>query len=115
LNNTNGIYLSSSSNNTIYNNIFNNNNNFDFQENNDNTWNTKKQSGTNIIGGPILGGNFWGYPNGTGFSQTCKDMNGNGICEKRYILDENNIDYLPLYQDFIPLWRVDVTLAIERF
>ena len=27
-------------------------------------------------------------------------MNGNGICEKRYILNENNIDYLPLSMNF---------------
>ena len=27
-------------------------------------------------------------------------MNNNGICEKRYILDENNIDYLPLSMNF---------------
>ena len=98
-----GIFLDgSSNNNTIYNNIFNNANNFDFYDSKINTWNTTRQSGTNIIGGPILGGNFWATPEGTGFSQTCKDVNSNGICEKRYILNENNIDYLPLAKDKIP-------------
>ena len=59
-------------------------------------WNITKQPGTNIIGGPYLGGNFWAYPNGTGFSQTCPDNDKDGICDVRYTLDENNIDYLPL-------------------
>jgi hypothetical protein len=61
-----------------------------------------QKSGTNIIGGSFLGGNFWGYPNGTGFSQTCPDVNGDGICDKSYTLDEKNIDYLPLANDNIP-------------
>lgn len=102
-NNDAGIFLLySSSNNKIYNNIFNNTNNFHFFESNNNTWNTTIQTGANIIAGPYLGGNFWASPKGTGFSQTCKDMNGDGICDKSYILDGNNIDYLPLAKDKIP-------------
>lgn len=50
----------------------------------------------------FLAGNFWANPEGTGFSQTCPDVNGDGICDKRYILDANNIDYLPLAKDKIP-------------
>ena len=100
-NNNNGISLSDSSkNNNIYDNIFNNANNFDFHENETNRWNISRQSGINIIGGSSLGGNFWGYPNGTGFSQNCKDVNGDGICDKKYILDVNNTDYLPLSMNF---------------
>ena len=102
-NNVYGIYLrQSSTSNKIYNNIFNNKHNVVFVESKINTWNTTKKSGTNIIGGSFLGGNFWGYPNGTGFSQTCKDVNGDGICDKSYTLDANNIDYLPLAKDKIP-------------
>ncbi len=98
LNNTNpGIYLRNSSNNIIYNNYFNNTNNFYFSGSKyNNTWNTKKRPGTNIIGGPYLGGNFWANPSGTGFSQTCKDVNKDGICDLTYILDSSNTDYLPL-------------------
>ncbi len=99
-NNWNGIYLYSSSNNKIFNNIFSDNNNV-FLYSSINTWNTTKQSGTNIIGGPYLGGNFWTKPDGTGFSQTCLDVNGDGICDQSYI-DENHIDYLPLAKDKIP-------------
>jgi len=52
-----GIYLNSSSGNLIYNNYFNNTNNaFD---DGTNQWNITKTSGTNIIGGSYLGGNYW--------------------------------------------------------
>jgi nitrous oxidase accessory protein len=94
-----GIVLWGSGSNTIYNNLFNNTNNFDnfdLTDTNSNIWNITKTSGTNIIGGPYLGGNFWSHPNATGFSQTCPDDNKDGICDSLYALDSNNIDYLPL-------------------
>lgn len=99
-NDVDGISLYYSSNNRIYNNMFNNTENFDSYESNINTWNATNQSGTNIIGGPILGGNFWANPEGTGFSQTCRDVNGDGICDKSYTLNARNIDYLPLSMNF---------------
>jgi nitrous oxidase accessory protein len=104
-NNDIGISLYYSNNNKIYNNIFKNKYNFGFNyysENKNIKWNTTWQSGTNIIGGSLLGGNFWAKPDGTGFSQTCKDVNLDGICDKSYTLDVNNIDYLPLAKDKIP-------------
>jgi parallel beta-helix repeat protein len=52
-----GISLSSSSSNTIYNNYFKNGNNA--WDNGTNTWNITRTAGTNIIGGPYLGGNYW--------------------------------------------------------
>ncbi len=80
-NNNYGILLQySSNNNTIYDNFFNNTNNFGITYSG-NTWNTAKSAGSNIIGGPYLGGNFWAYPNGTGFSQTCADSDSDGICD----------------------------------
>jgi parallel beta-helix repeat protein len=95
LNNQNyGIHLSSSSNNIIYNNYFNNINNFFVDV--PNTWNTTKIEGMNIISGSNLGGNYWGDPNGAGFSQICADVNGDDICDSSYILDASNIDHLPL-------------------
>jgi parallel beta-helix repeat protein len=96
-NNQYGIKLSSSSsNNIIYNNYFNNINNTDLKKNFDNRWHISRIPGINIIGGRYLGGNFWGYPNGTGFSQTCPDTDADGICDSAYVLDNNNTDYLPL-------------------
>jgi parallel beta-helix repeat protein len=95
-NNKNGIYLTNSSNNIIYNNYFNNINNYRLINGSGNIWNITGISGINIIGGSYRGGNFWGYPNGTGFSQTCADANSDGICDSPYILDSNNTDYLPL-------------------
>jgi nitrous oxidase accessory protein len=92
-----GVYLAGSSN-TIYNNFFNNTINLVINTGS-NTWNTAKISGTNIIGGPYLGGNFWAQPNGTGFSQTCADGDSDGICDSPNELDSNNIDYLPLTTD----------------
>ncbi len=92
-----GIYLASSSGNTIYNNYFNNASNFHFAGTiYSNTWNTTKAPGTNIVGGPNLGGNFWADPNGTGFSQTTADTDGDGICNTGYTLATDNVDKLPL-------------------
>ena len=52
-----GIQLHDSSSNLIYNNYFDNMNNA--CDNGINTWNITKTAGTNIIGGPYLGGNYW--------------------------------------------------------
>jgi parallel beta-helix repeat protein len=51
---------------------------------------------TNIVGGPYIGGNYWGSPDGIGFSDTCVDSDKNGICDGPYYLNDSNIDYLPL-------------------
>ncbi len=103
VNNGQGVYTSESreieSNNMIYNNYFNNT--INAAGNRNNTWNTTKIQGTNIIGGPYIGGNYWANPDGTGFSQTCLDKKGtnrDGICDSPYALDANNTDYLPLAQ-----------------
>ncbi len=92
-----GIHLISSSNNLIFNNKFNNGKNTYFTGTNDgNVWNTTKTEGTNIIGAPYFGGNYWATPEGQGFSQNHSDSDGDGICDDAYTLCEGNIDYLPL-------------------
>ncbi|MEK6967821.1 MAG: hypothetical protein AABX51_04275, partial [Nanoarchaeota archaeon] len=58
------------------------------------------QSSTNIIGGVNLGGNYYVNKSGGGFSQTCTDGGGDGICDSSFTLSANNIDYLPLTKDF---------------
>jgi hypothetical protein len=95
-----GIYLESvDGSNSIYNNLFNNSENaifFPSGSPNENNWNITKQSGTNIVGGSYLGGNYWGEPNGTGDSDTCNDVDSDGICDNAIQLGNNNYDYLPL-------------------
>jgi len=82
--------------NLIYNNLFNNTNNYKNTTALTNFFNTTNTSGTNIINGSWIGGNYWGYPNGTGFSDICADADSDGICDSSYSLDGVNYDYLPL-------------------
>ena len=110
-NNDFGFVLNESNGSLVCNNYLNNTNNMAFgieelsglvgavSESNLNcTWNLSKTKGTNIVGGPYKGGNYWALPNGTGFSQTHKDANKDGICDLPYNIteDEMSIDFLPL-------------------
>jgi parallel beta-helix repeat protein len=109
-----GIYpIQDSYDNTIYNNYFNNTMNAyvsSINNNGYNAWNTTKTLGTNIVGGPYLGGNFWATPGGTGFSQTCTDADGDEICDSAYTLyGTGNKDYLPLTLGPTPTPTVDTT------
>jgi parallel beta-helix repeat protein len=84
-----GIYLCSSNNNLIYNNYFNNTNNA-YDYNGTNVWNVTPTAGTNIIGGSLLGGNYWGDYTGT-------DPEGDSLGDSEYpIAGGSNFDYRPL-------------------
>lgn len=89
ISNTYGIRLESTHSNLICDNFFNNSNNA--WDNGVNFWNTGKQAGLNIIGGPYIGGNYWSdNPNPS-------DTDGDGIGDVPYeVLGNTNTDYLPL-------------------
>jgi len=58
--------------------------------------NTTKTAGPNIVGGPLIGGNYWGAPDGRGFSDLTPDANGDGFCDAPYRNPEGAVDSLPL-------------------
>ena len=111
--NPTGLSLTNSQNNVIYNNYFNNTANLGFSGSYyDNVWNTTfshATDGNNIVGGPSFGGNYWGYPNGTGPSDTRTDPNNDGINRTNVDLGNGNFDYLPLVRytpapGVLPYW-----------
>jgi len=60
-------------------------------------WNSTQAPGINILGGPYMGGNYWGSaPGDKGYSDTAPDVDGFGIADEPYQINEYNIDYLPL-------------------
>ncbi len=63
-----------------------------------NAYSITKTSGTNIVGGPYIGGNYWAKPDGTGFSQKAVDKNGDGISDSAYtrVAGSKYSDSLPL-------------------
>jgi PKD repeat protein len=94
--NDHGLSLLDVSDGLVTDNFFNNTQNVRFVA--DHTpvrWNITHTQGHNIMNGSSLGGNFWADPDGHGFSQTHEDR-GDGICNASYVLNEQNIDYLPL-------------------
>lgn len=100
-NGVSGLYVCPrSDNNLFFNNYFVNAVNGEIKNGTGNAYSTAKTAGTNIAGGPYIGGNFWGKPDGTGFSDTATDVDGDGIADVTYSL-ENSI-----YADSLPLVSV---------
>ena len=93
-----GLYDKADASSKIYNNYFNNTANviFDNYYGSPNIWNTTRTTGKNIIGGPYIAGNYWAKPDGTGFSQTHYDVDGDGIAEETANFSESEIDYAVL-------------------
>jgi parallel beta-helix repeat protein len=109
-----GIGMMAASSNLIYNNILNNTVNVQYQYPGYptawcNYWNSELRAGTNIVGGPYIGGNYWTNPNGAGYSDSCIDSDKNGICDNPYDFTSQlggmscgDIDYYPLSIQYVP-------------
>jgi parallel beta-helix repeat protein len=72
---------------------------YDSTFNGTNAWNVSKTVAGNVLGGPNRAGNYWARPDDTGFSQTCTDADGDGICDSPRSVGPNNVDELPLATD----------------
>lgn len=93
-----GLYVCPrSDNNRIFNNYFSNTVNAEIKNGTGNAYYTEKTEGTNIVGGPYVAGNFWGNPDGTGFSDTAVDVDGDRIADSAYQLGKS------IYADRYPL------------
>jgi len=89
-----GLNIVSSTSNLVYDNYLFNDYNVNPDATSGNTWNITKTYGTNIIGGSYLGGNFYGSPDGYGFSQTTDSTDG--IANYPFNIAPGNTDQLPL-------------------
>lgn len=89
-------------NNTLYNNLINSTHppvTFSGLGNVFNNFSAFLSTGTNIIGGANVGGNFYAnYSSSGGYSFSCADFNENGVCDSPYVLGvaANNSDFYPL-------------------
>jgi parallel beta-helix repeat protein len=103
-----GLKVRAGDDNSIYNNYFSDNSNANAEDSRDNTWNISKTLGTNIIGGPYLGGNFWDDYSG-------EDLDGDYLGDTQTPHDSSGTintggDYLPLTTE-----RVQNTDTGENF
>jgi PGF-pre-PGF domain-containing protein len=101
-----GIFMCPrSTGNQVYDNHFNNVYNANIK-NDKSVWYMEKTPGKNIMGGPNLGGNFWGTPASLGFSDlnSDKDSDGDGIIDIPFVSDNGNItDKYPLIRFVLPV------------
>lgn len=79
----------------VYDNYFNNSVNTVIGSGVTGEWNVRKSPGLNIIRGPYIGGNYWAHPDGSGFSETHPDADGDGFCDESFTFD-GQTDALPL-------------------
>jgi len=121
-----GLYLDESGTedpeyNKIYNCLFNNSGTYgnvriDDGIPNPNYFNTTKQSGTRIYSdGDKIGGNYYTNPSGTGYSDTCTDSDSDGFCDSPYTLATNNVDYLPLSDEYGLVSSITLNSPVDNY
>lgn len=96
-----GIYFSHSGtdvprDNVFFNIYFNNSQNVVNTTSTTNHFNIYRISGTNIVGGPWIGGNYWTDYDGSNYSDFCTDIELDGICDVSYLVDGGNYDHYAL-------------------
>ncbi len=92
-----GIYITGNDS-LLYNNLLNNTNNA--YDSGFNSWNITKTPGTNILGGPYLGGNYWS-------DYTGEDTNGDGLGDTQLpYTSSGNIMHLG---DYHPLIKAQIS------
>jgi parallel beta-helix repeat protein len=92
-----GIRYSLSGNGTVYDNRFENDLNVAFTGGSlANAWSVGPRAGPNVVAGPSIGGNFWGRPDGTGFSELTADGNRDGFADLPFAIAPQNVDDHPL-------------------
>ena len=112
-----GVSLEGSIGNQIYNNYLKNTENVEERsENSENAWGISISRDKNVVGGPFVSGNFWANPEGTGFSETGTDEDGNGLCDSRYEIMEGLFDEYPLYPKYpTGVENLETRLDIEGY
>jgi hypothetical protein len=93
-----GLNLSTARNLTIADNYFHNTANIRYPTGTfTGIWSLPAQAGPNVVGGPYIGGNYWGTPAETGYSDVTPDWDGDGFVNGMYVLPGGiGIDRLPL-------------------
>ena len=66
-------------------------------------YNISVTSGENIVLGSNIGGNYWTNTEGTGWSDTCTDVDNNSICDFQYNVSTSDTPNSNYDRDFFPL------------
>jgi parallel beta-helix repeat protein len=91
-----GLIIDSATKTKIWNNYFNNTRNVEMTGTSSNTeWNSTPHAGDGITGHTILGGNYWGSPDRTGYSDICTP-NTDGFCNASYKPGLDGVDQYPV-------------------
>ena len=96
---TAGIYFPDDKpeNNLFYDNYLNNTENVRFAGDVPPTdWNVSRRAETNVVGGSLVGGNFWAAPDGTGPSQQYDNADGDAFLDSTYTVGTGSTDGLAL-------------------